>query len=87
MEDLQLEIKNKFQKLYQSLPDEDRICNGCFFLEVKPPLRGILPTNIDVWRDRYTCVCNHFNKAWTTANKNNISRLMECLVFGEKVEI
>ena len=84
MNDLIHDVKEKITKLYDSLPQKEKYCDGCFFLTVSPPFKGATSSDVNVWRDNYKCSCEQFNMIWTNSSEDKVIRVMECIVTDSK---
>lgn len=75
------------KRLADNLPEEDRYCDGCYFLEIKQPFKGITTADVNPWRDDYKGVCTLLNKSQTNTTKNKVPRFLECIVTNSKQKI
>lgn len=59
---------------------DDKKCAGCKYLQVMKPAGGILPANIDLWRDSYKAKCTLKNVIWLSHTQEEIQRTVDCMI-------
>lgn len=84
MDDLKLEAKCRFKEIYDLLSDGEKYCDGCVFLHLEPPFKGITTSDINVWRDGYKAKCEQFDMIRACYRNNKIPRFFECIVMDGK---